>query len=91
VGSKEIAVTLGRFIHGRGDGSKVPDEAEPRHGAKYPIGRVILPPIETLANGPGMEVVVVVPAFAEGEDGEEPVVSAVVRGGESARADTMGE
>src|SRR5437588_6880675 len=56
----------------------VPDEAEVFEGTDDPPGQVVLPPGEPVS-GRGREgVVVVVPALAEDEEGDEPVVPRLV-------------
>lgn len=52
---------------------------------------IYLPPIESLPLGAGIIVVIIVPTLAEGDEGEEQVVSAVVRGWKTPLPDEMGE
>src|SRR5271170_2353160 len=67
------------------------DEAEPGEKFQAVEGHVNFPPVESLA-GTGHEVVVVVvPAFAESDQSEEPAVFAGVRGGETAPAEEVRE
>src|SRR5579885_2586321 len=75
----------------RGDFAKVPDDAEPGQQLERVIGDVDFPPEEALASGSHVVMVIVVPAFSEGEDGEKPVVAAGVRGFVAARAKEMRE
>lgn len=60
------------------DGAEVPDEAEPRKSLEAHVGGVELPPAEALAGGVGVAVMIIMPAFSEGDDGEERGVAAVV-------------
>ena len=62
----------------RGDFTQVPNDPEPRHQFQRVVGNVNLPPVEALARGSHVVVMVVVPAFAEREDGKQPVVAARV-------------
>ena len=55
------------------------------------VGRVDLPPAEALAHAALIGVVVVVPALAHGEEGEQPVVAGVVAGHVALAAVHMGE
>ena len=74
-----------------GDFAKVPDEAEPGESFKGVIGDVDFPPEEALAGAGHVVVMIVVPAFAEGQKGEKPVVAAGVGGLKAARAEKMRE
>src|SRR5207245_2902663 len=58
---------------------------------KQVIGHINFPPFISLPAGALTVVVVVVPAFAESDDGEQEIVSAVVRGFKPPRAENMGE
>src|SRR5436190_1584126 len=60
------------------DRLQVPHDAEPRHHDQSVVTEVDLPPEETLASGRGVVVVVVVPAFAEREQGDPEIVAAIV-------------
>src|SRR5260370_19869835 len=64
----------------RGDFAEVPHDPEPGHNLQSVVGDVDLPPEEALARRSHKVMMVVVPAFAEGEQGEEPVIAAGVRG-----------
>ena len=54
-----------------------------------PVG-IDLPPAQAMARGAGMRVVIVVPAFAEGEQRDEEIVGGVVAGRPALRAPEMG-
>src|SRR5258707_15734925 len=59
-----------------GDAAEFADDAEPREELQAVVGEIDLPPIKTLAGGGHEEVMIVLPAFAEGDQGEQPVVLA---------------
>src|SRR5262245_53905169 len=59
---------------------QTPDQAGPRQGAQDVERGVDLPPAETLAHAALTGVMVVVPALAHGEYGQQPVVARVVAG-----------
>src|SRR5436190_18172849 len=63
---------------------EVAHQAQHLQHAQPVEGEVELPPAEALARAAREEVVVVVPAFAEGQQGQPGVVAAVVAGGEAA-------
>ena len=56
----------------------VPRQADLFHHPDAPVGDVDFPPAVALAGDALVGVVVVVPAFAEGEDADPPEVAAVV-------------
>src|SRR5256885_15549504 len=62
-----------------GDFAEVPDEAEPGEGFERVISDVNFPPEEALTGAGHVMVMIIVPAFAEGHESEEPVVAAGVR------------
>src|SRR5437870_13710772 len=64
----------------RRDFAQIPDDAEPGENLQGVVGDIDFPPIQALARRSHKETMVVVPAFAEGEQGEEPVVAAGVGG-----------
>ena len=74
-----------------GDASQVPDQTGPREGAEEVVGDVDFPPIESLAHGMGEAVVIVVPAFSEGDEGEDEAVAAVVSCFEALTAEGVGQ
>src|SRR5258706_7919163 len=74
-----------------GDAAEFADDAEPREELQAVVGEIDLPPIKTLAGGGHEVVMIVVPAFAEGDQGEQPVVLAGVGGREAALAKDVGE
>src|SRR5258706_3507652 len=63
-----------------GDAAEFADEAEPGEDFEGVEGEIDLPPIKTLAGGGHEGVMIVLPAFAEGDQGEQPVVFAGVGG-----------
>src|SRR5215470_8181415 len=63
-----------------------PDQAEPREQSYHPVGEVDLPPAEPVPHGAHAVMVVVVPALAEHEEGNDQVVTAIVGRSESAAA-----
>src|SRR5216684_1484494 len=74
-----------------GDFAEIPDDAEPGHELEGVIRDVDLPPEEALTGGSHEVMMIVVPAFTEGEQGEKPVVAAGVGGFVAARAEEVGE
>ncbi len=58
----------------------VPDEPEPLEDADHPPRQVDLKPVEAVPRGGGERVVVVVPALAEDEERDQPVVAGLVAG-----------
>jgi hypothetical protein len=69
----------------------VPCKACPFEHADQEPGDVELPPPPAVASRTGIGVMIVVPAFARGEDPDEDVVLAVVVGLIAAVAPQMGE
>src|SRR6266849_7491096 len=63
-----------------GDFAQVPDDAEPGEDFQCVVSDVDLPPEEALARRGHKVMMVVVPAFAEREQREQPVVLAGVSG-----------
>ena len=63
-----------------GDFTKVPDEAAPGKRLQCVVSDVDFPPEEALASAGHVMVMIVVPALAEGHEGENPVVAAGVCG-----------
>jgi len=61
-----------------GDAAEFADEAKPGEGLQAVVGEIDLPPVRALADGGHEVVMVVVPTFAESDEGEEPVVLAGV-------------
>src|ERR1700736_3540465 len=77
--------------HVGGDFAEVPDDTAPGKNLQGVVGDVDFPPEKTLAGGGHEVMVVVVPAFAEGQQRQEPVVLAGVVGFVAARTEQMGE
>src|SRR5882762_6748698 len=71
--------------------AQVPDDAEPGENLQRVVGNVDLPPEETLARRGHEVMMVVVPAFAERQQGEQPVVLAGVTGFIAPRAEEVRE
>src|SRR5207249_10913811 len=63
-----------------GNFAQIPDDAEPGHDFQRVIGDVNLPPEKALARRSHKVMMVVVPAFSEGEERQQPIVTAGVRG-----------
>src|SRR5438128_2096023 len=82
------------FLRGEemgGDFAKVPYEAACGEGFERVIGDVNFPPEETLADASHVVMMIVVPALAEGHEGEEPIVAAGVGSVVEARTEKMRE
>src|SRR5690606_13894566 len=71
-------------------GLEAPDQAGPGKEFQAVVGRVDFPPIEAVAGAAVEAVVVVVPAFAEADDGEDEAVAGVVAGLVAALAHEVG-
>ncbi len=74
-----------------GVGAEVPDEAGPGEGFQGVIGDVDFPPVEALRGGHHVVVMIVVPAFAQGDEGQQEAVAAVVIGLEASFSEEMGQ
>ena len=74
-----------------GDAAEFADQAEPGEEFEAVVGEIDLPPVKTLAGGGHEVVVIVVPAFAEGNEGQEPIIFAGVGGGKAALAEDVRE
>jgi len=72
-----------------GDAAEFADEAKPGEELQAVVGEIDLPPIKTLAGGGHEVVMIVVPAFAEGDEREQPVVLAGVVCRETAVAENV--
>src|SRR4051812_42618607 len=75
-----MALLLGDALGDVLDADDVPGEADLFHEPDGPVGHVDFPPAVTLTGDALIGVVVVVPAFVEGEDADPPEVAAVVSG-----------
>src|SRR5580700_3879651 len=77
-----MGIFIGRiqFVSGAGHGLEIPDQTGPRERLEQIVGNVYLPPVKALARGAHKAVMVVVPAFAEGDEREDQAVAAVVPG-----------
>ena len=73
----------------RGDFAEVPDNPQPRHDLQGVVGNVNLPPEEALTRRSHEVVMIVVPAFSECEQGEEPIVAAGIGGFVAARTEEV--
>src|ERR1700682_6757067 len=71
--------------------AQVPDDAEPGEDLQRVVSDVDLPPEEALARRGHEVMMVVVPAFAEREQGDQPVVLAGVTGFVAPRAEKVRE
>ena len=74
-----------------GDAAEFADQAEPRENFQRVVGDVDFPPIEALTGAGHIVMMVVVPAFAERDQGQEPIILAGVGGGETAIAENVRE
>ena len=79
------------FISREWHGFEIPDDARPRKHFQQVIGDVNFPPIKTLTRGAHVTVMIIVPAFAEGDEREDETVAAGVIGFVSALAQQMRE
>src|SRR2546421_7397866 len=90
-----VALVLGReSVLGQqmsGDFAQVPDDAEPGEDFQRVVSDVDLPPEEALACRGHKVMMVVVPAFAEREQREQPVILAGVTGFIAPRAEKVRE
>src|SRR6266853_5301588 len=75
----------------RGDFAEVPDNPQPRHDLQGVVSNVNLPPEEALTRRSHEVVMIVVPAFSECEQGEEPIVAAGISGFVAARTEEVRE
>src|SRR6266704_5997795 len=75
----------------RGDFAEVPHDPQPGHDLQRVVSDVDLPPEETLARRGHKVMMVVVPAFAEREQREQPVILAGVTGFIAPRAEKVRE
>ena len=67
-----------------GDFAEIADDVEPGKHFQRVEGDVHFPPVKALARAGHVVVMIVVPAFAEGDEREHPVVLAGVCGGKAA-------
>jgi hypothetical protein len=58
--------------------SQVPDDPKERERLEYVVRYINFPPVESLSLRPWIVMVVVVPAFAKGNESEEPVIATVI-------------
>src|SRR5687768_7045545 len=68
---------------------QIPDDAAPGHRLEDVIRDVDFPPVEALAGGARVMMVIVVPALAERDQCEKPVVAAGITGLVALRAEYM--
>jgi len=71
--------------------AEIANQSEEAQGAQTPESEVELPPAVTLVGVGGKAVVIVVPTFAEGDQGKQEVVAAVVAGAVGSAAPEVGE
>src|SRR5687768_10863153 len=67
-------------INARRNRFQIPDQSEPREHLQSVIGQIEFPPKKSLAGRAHKAVMIVVPALAEGDQGEPEIVPAVVIG-----------
>ena len=70
---------------------QIPHEPKALEQRQEIEGRVIFPPVESLARAALVGMMIVVPALAHGDDGEKPIVAGIVAGDVAPLADEMGE
>ena len=75
----------------RGHRPQVPHDAERGEQLQAVPGQVDFPPVEALARGAGIAMVVVVPALAERDEREQGIVARVVARRVAARAPAVGQ
>src|SRR6266576_3486867 len=75
----------------RGNFAQIPNDTEPGHDLQRVVGDINLPPEEALARRSHKVMMVIVPALAEGEESQEPIVAAGVRGFVAARTKEVRE
>ena len=81
----------GAFVEdGLGHGFQAPDEAGVGQELQAVVGRINLPPIKSVAGTALEAVVVIVPALAERDEGEDGAVARIIVGLEAAFAHEMG-
>src|SRR5262249_33687227 len=73
----------------RGNFAQIPHESAPGKRFERVVGNINFPPEKALARAGHVVVMIVVPAFAEGHQGEQPVVPAGVRRLVAARTEKM--
>src|SRR5579859_3553291 len=71
------------------DFAEIPHEAAPGEGLERVVSDVDFPPEETLAGAGHVMVMIIVPAFAKGHQGQEPIVATGVCGFVAARTEKM--
>jgi len=81
----------GLFVDGFWDGFQAPDETGVGEKFQAVVGDVDFPPIKAVASGALVAVVVVVPAFAERDEGENETVAGIVGGIKAAVAPEVRE
>src|SRR5206468_8877500 len=80
IGARLLVNALGHRLH-------VPRDAERRHRADDVPGRIEFPPVESVARGALVAVMVVVPTLADREERREHVIARLVDRLEPARAE----
>lgn len=69
----------------------VPDQTEPRENPQDVVGHIHFPPIDALAFGVRIAVVIVMPALAHSNDRKNETIFAFLAGIEPLLADQMGQ
>ena len=77
-GARAVTKRFRLGVHTLRNGLQIPDQSRPRQHLERVPSRIKLPPIEALASGAHEAMVVVMPAFAERDDGKKKIVTAVV-------------
>ncbi len=91
IGLRRFAATANRLgVTFHINDANRPGDAEEFQQAYVDVGKIQLIPGQAVAGGCRVGVVVVVPAFAEGEQGDPPVVARIVACGEAAASPHVG-
>ena len=73
-----VSTIAGFLVDVIGDCTKISDQAEFREKLESVVGDIDLPPVEPLACRAVVAVVVVVPTFAEGDEGEDERITGII-------------
>ena len=70
---------------------QVPHQPDPRQGAQHIVGHVAFPPAKPLPHRRLVGVMIVVPALAQGQQRQQPVVARLIAGDVAPPADQVGQ
>jgi hypothetical protein len=70
---------------------EIMDQSKPAHQLEQVVADVDLPPVKPLAGRAGKVVMIVVPTFAQRQQGQQPVVAAVIACAVAASAPAVGQ